>query len=159
MSQQPPIYAVPTHLEQREPFAFGRTVGEIARLVCVGFVAARLIETDGLHPAVRFPLAAIVLVVGVVWRLRESIVVRWIPGSSWPSGMAQLHDAACGGPMARMWTRRPRMPTASKAGVSSTRSACAGHHELRTAGWTLDMQLVPEEGSHERPGVRPADQP
>ena len=36
------VYSVPTHLQEREPFAFGRTVGEIAKLVAIGFVAARL---------------------------------------------------------------------------------------------------------------------
>ena len=38
MSQQAPIvYTVPTHLQEPEPFAFGRTVGEIAKLVVIGF--------------------------------------------------------------------------------------------------------------------------
>ena len=41
MSDDQVVYAVPTHLREREPFAFGRTVGEVAKLVAIGFVAAR----------------------------------------------------------------------------------------------------------------------
>jgi hypothetical protein len=37
------MYAVPTHLGEREPFAFGRTVGEMAKLVAIGFVAAQVL--------------------------------------------------------------------------------------------------------------------
>ena len=42
------VYAVPTHLREREPFAFGRTVGEVAKLVAIGFVAAQILSSDAL---------------------------------------------------------------------------------------------------------------
>ena len=62
MSEQSPVvYSVPTHLREREPFAFGRTLGEVAKLVVVGFVAARLVGSDGLPAALRLPAAVVVL--------------------------------------------------------------------------------------------------
>src|SRR5438132_5309208 len=63
------IYSVPTHLQQREPFAFGRTLGEIAKLVVVGFAAARLVGSEELPGALRVPAAAVVLLVGATWAL------------------------------------------------------------------------------------------
>ena len=96
MSEHPPVYAVPTHLEQREPFAFGRTVGEIARLAVVGFVAARLIGADELHPAVRFPIAAVVLVAGAIWAL---VRVHRRPLDAW-LGIAFRYGAT---PRRRVW--------------------------------------------------------
>jgi len=36
--QSPVVYSVPTHLREREPFAFGRTLGEVAKLVVVGYL-------------------------------------------------------------------------------------------------------------------------
>ena len=70
MTQEVPIiYAVPTHLSEREPFAFGRTVGEVARLVVIGFAAARVVGSGDLPLAVRIPAAAAVLLVGATWAL------------------------------------------------------------------------------------------
>ena len=70
MSEQSPVvYSVPTHLREREPFAFGRTLGEVAKLVVVGFVAARLVGSDGLPAALRLPAAMVVLLVGATWAL------------------------------------------------------------------------------------------
>lgn len=70
MSQQMPvIHSVPTHLEEREPFAFGRTLGEVAKLVVVGFLAARLLGSDELPAGLRVPAAAVLLLVGVAWAL------------------------------------------------------------------------------------------
>lgn len=70
MSQQMPvIHSVPTHLEEREPFAFGRTLGEVAKLVVVGFLAARLLGSDELPAGLRVPAAAVMLLVGIAWAL------------------------------------------------------------------------------------------
>jgi hypothetical protein len=70
MSQQiPVVYSVPTHLQEREPFAFGRTLGEVARLVVVGFVAARLVGSDELPAGLRLPAAAVVPMLGAAWAL------------------------------------------------------------------------------------------
>jgi hypothetical protein len=69
LQQAPVVYPVPTHLEQREPFAFGRTVGEVARLVVVGCVAARVVDSDSLPSGLRVPAAALVLLVGSAWVL------------------------------------------------------------------------------------------
>jgi len=70
MSQQSPmVYAVPTHLQEREPFAFGRTLGEVARLAGVGFVVARLVGSAELPPVLRIPAAAVVLLIGASWAL------------------------------------------------------------------------------------------
>ncbi len=63
------VYSVPTHLREREPFAFGRTLGEVAKLVVVGFVAARLVGSDSLPAALRLPAAVVVLLVGATWAL------------------------------------------------------------------------------------------
>jgi len=62
-------YSVPTHLQEREPFAFGRTVGEVAKLVAIGFIAVRLLGSDDLPGALRFPAAAVVVLVGAGWAL------------------------------------------------------------------------------------------
>lgn len=63
------VYSVPTHLQEREPFAFGRTVGEIAKLVAIGFVAARLVGLEEVASGVRLPAAAAVLLIGAGWAL------------------------------------------------------------------------------------------
>jgi hypothetical protein len=63
------LYSVPTHLHEREPFAFGRTVGEIAKLVAIGFFAARLVGSSDLGSGVRLPAAAVVLLIGAGWTL------------------------------------------------------------------------------------------
>jgi hypothetical protein len=63
------VYSVPTHLEQREPFAFGRTVGEIAKLALIGYVAARLLGSEDLPLVLRVPAAGLVVLVGAGWAL------------------------------------------------------------------------------------------
>ena len=63
------LFTVPTHIQEREPFAFGRTVGEIAKLVAIGFLVARVVSSNDLASAVRWPLAAVLLSVGAAWAL------------------------------------------------------------------------------------------
>ncbi len=48
MSEQPVVYAVPTHLTTREPFVFGRSLDEFAKLIAVACVALKLAFSDGL---------------------------------------------------------------------------------------------------------------
>src|SRR5919202_1869185 len=77
LQQAPVVYPVPTHLEHREPFAFGRTVGEVARLVVVGCVAARVVDSDSLPSGLRVPAAALLLRYGAMPRRRV-----WRPGGA-----------------------------------------------------------------------------
>src|SRR6266702_2851639 len=75
------IYAVPTHLQEREPFAFGRTVGEVAKLVAIGFAATQLAGSNEVPGALRFPAAAVVLLVGAVWalvRIQRRTLDSWL---------------------------------------------------------------------------------
>ena len=97
MSQQAPIvYTVPTHLQEPEPFAFGRTVGEIAKLVVIGFAAARLVGSDELPAALRVPAAAVVLLVGASWAL---VRIQRRPLDGW-LGLAFRYGAT---PRRRVW--------------------------------------------------------
>ena len=64
-----PLFFVPTHIQEREPFAFGRTIGEIAKLVAIGFLVARVVSSNDVASAVRWPLAAVLLLVGAAWAL------------------------------------------------------------------------------------------
>ena len=63
------LFFVPTHIQEREPFAFGRTVGEIAKLVAIGFLVARVVSSNDLASGVRWPAAAALLLVGAAWAL------------------------------------------------------------------------------------------
>lgn len=63
------VFTVPTHIQEREPFAFGRTVGEIAKLVAIGFVVARVVSSNDLASGVRWPAAAVLLLAGAAWAL------------------------------------------------------------------------------------------
>ena len=75
------IYSVPTHLQEREPFAFGRTVGEVAKLVAIGFAATQLAGSNDVPGALRFPAAAVVLLVGAVWalvRIQRRTLDSWL---------------------------------------------------------------------------------
>jgi hypothetical protein len=101
MSEQSPlVYSVPTHLREREPFAFGRTLGEVAKLVVVGYLAARLVGSDGLPAALRLPAAVVVVLVGATWAWCTFNVVRWTAGSSSHSGTVRRRVDASGGPVA-----------------------------------------------------------
>ena len=92
----PVVYSVPTHLREREPFAFGRTLGEVARLVVVGFVAARLVGSDGLPAVLRLPAAVVVLLVGATWAL---VHIQRRPLDGW-LGLAFRYGAT---PRRRVW--------------------------------------------------------
>ena len=63
------LFTVPTHIQEREPFAFGRTVGEIAKLVAIGFLVARVVSSNDLPSGVRWTAAAVLLAVGAAWAL------------------------------------------------------------------------------------------
>jgi hypothetical protein len=69
MSEDRPIYAVPTHLRQREPMAFGLTVGELAKLLVAGFLGVRIALSLELPAVIRLPGAAVVIVAGAAWAL------------------------------------------------------------------------------------------
>jgi len=69
MSEQPVVYPVPTHLTTREPFVFGRSLDEFAKLIAVACVALKLAFSDGLPVPVRLPLVGLVIVVGIAWAL------------------------------------------------------------------------------------------
>jgi len=90
------VYAVPTHLREREPFAFGRTVGEVAKLVAIGFVAAQVLGQDDLPTAVRWPAAVAVLVIGALWAL---VRIQHRPLEEWV-GLAFRYGAT---PRRRVW--------------------------------------------------------
>jgi len=90
------LYAVPTHLREREPFAFGRTVGEVAKLVAIGFVAAQLLSSDELPAALRLPAATVVFVIGAVWAL---VRIQHRPLDGW-LGLAFRYGAM---PRRRVW--------------------------------------------------------
>jgi hypothetical protein len=94
--QGPVVYAVPTHLREREPFAFGRTVGEVAKIALAGWLAARLLGSDDLPAALRIPAAAIVLLLGTGWAL---VRIQRRPLDGW-LGLAFLYGAT---PRRRVW--------------------------------------------------------
>jgi hypothetical protein len=94
--QGPVVYAVPTHLREREPFAFGRTVGEVAKIALAGWLAARLLGSDDLPGALRIPAAAIVLLLGTGWAL---VRIQRRPLDGW-LGLAFLYGAT---PRRRVW--------------------------------------------------------
>jgi len=116
--QSPVLYAVPTHLQEREPFAFGRTLGEVARLVVVGCIAARLVGSDQLPAALRLPAAAVVLLVGASWALLR---IQRRPLDGW-LGLAFQYGAT---PNRRVW--RP--------GGSLLATTLAASEAERERGW------------------------
>jgi hypothetical protein len=69
MSHNAVVFAVPTHLRAREPFAFGRTVGEAAKLAVAGFVAAQILGSSEFPTVLRVGAAAAVAVTGAAWAL------------------------------------------------------------------------------------------
>lgn len=115
------VYAVPTHLQEREPFAFGRTVGEIAKLVTIGFVAARLVSSNELPGPVRMPAAATLLLIGLAWAL---VRVQRRPLDSWLE-LAFRYGVR---PKRQVWrSRGPSVPTAD---IGSARERGNGLYEL-----------------------------
>src|SRR5207237_10395761 len=81
MSEQPVVYAVPTHLTTREPFVFGRSLDEFAKLIAVCCVALKLAFSDGLPVPVRLPLVALLIVVGiacVLLRVQRYSLYSWL---------------------------------------------------------------------------------
>jgi hypothetical protein len=90
------VYAVPTHLREQEPFAFGRTVGEVAKLVAIGFVAAQVLGLEELPNALRWPAAVAVLVIGALWAL---VRIQHRPLDEWV-GLAFRYGAT---PRRRVW--------------------------------------------------------
>src|SRR5207245_11138716 len=96
MSEQPVMYAVPTHLTTREPFVFGRSLDEFAKLVGVACVALKLAFSDALPVPLRLGLAALVILVGIAWALLR---VQRKPLDSW-LGLAFRFRAS---PRRRVW--------------------------------------------------------
>lgn len=122
MSQQlPMVYAVPTHLQEREPFAFGRTLGEVARLVVVGFVAARLVGSAELPPGLRIPAAAVTLLVGASWALLR---IQRRPLNGWLT-LAFRYGAT---PRQRVW--RPGGSLSATSGAPGVAERERGWYEL-----------------------------
>jgi hypothetical protein len=121
-AQSPVVYAVPTHLQEREPFAFGRTLGEVARLVVVGCVAARLVGSDQLPAALRMPAAAVVLLVGAGWALLR---IQRRPLDTW-LGLAFQYGAT---PRRRVW--RPGGPSLAPIPTWSDDGCFRGWCELQ----------------------------
>jgi len=116
------LYSVPTHLHEREPFAFGRTVGEIAKLVAIGFVAARLVGSNDLGSAVRLPAAAAVLLIGTGWTL---VRIQRRPIDWWLE-LAFRYGAR---PRRQVW--RSRGATLGAAEMRSEGEASDGRYELQ----------------------------
>jgi len=90
------VYSVPTHLREREPFAFGRTVGEVAKLVAIGFVASQVLGQDDLPTALRWPAAVAVFAIGALWAL---VRIQHRPLDEWV-GLAFRYGAT---PRRRVW--------------------------------------------------------
>ena len=121
VQQRELVYAVPTHLREREPFAFGRTVGEVARLAVVGFAAARLVGSDDLPAIVRLPGAALVVLVGACWVL---VRIQRRP-LDWWLGLAFRYGAM---PRRRVW--RPGDGLLRSAELPSEVDTNRGRYEL-----------------------------
>ncbi len=135
MSEQPVVYAVPTHLTTREPFVFGRSLDEFAKLIGVACVALKLAFSDGLPVPVRLPLVGLVIVVGIAWAL---VRVQRYSLDSW-LGLAFRFGAS---PRRRVWrptsmqiatnrTRWLKPWSVVQAGRTSSTSACAGPSRVR----------------------------
>lgn len=120
------VYAVPTHLREREPFAFGRTVGEVAKLVAIGFVAAQVFGSDGLPSVLRLPAACVVFAVGAVWAL---VRIQHRPLDDW-LGLAFRYGAT---PRRRVWR---------SGGVDLTASDDIGANHGRRGWYELDRVRV-----------------
>ncbi len=122
MSDQSTIYAAPTHLREREPFAFGRTVGELAKLVVIGYAAARVALSTDLPIALRLAVAGALLVVGAAWALLR---IQNQPLDAW-LGLAFRYGAR---PRRRVW--RPSHATSVSGAESADTEAGQGWHELQ----------------------------
>jgi hypothetical protein len=111
-------YSVPTHLQQREPFAFGRTLGEVARLVAVGFVTARLLGSDDVPSVLRVPAAGAAALIGVSWallRIQRRTLDDWV-------ALAFRYSAT---PRRRVW----------QPGASCVATDVAGAYAGHERGW------------------------
>ena len=138
------IYSVPTHLQEREPFAFGRTVGEVAKLVAIGFAATQLAGSNDVPGALRFPAAAVVLLVGAVWalvRIQRRTLDSWLDlavryGATprrrvWRSGGAVDRDVVRQDDARRGWYELERVrvrwtPETTAAGLSNPSQGTGG---------------------------------
>jgi hypothetical protein len=129
------VYAVPTHLREREPFAFGRTVGEVAKLVAIGFVAARVLGLDELPTALRLPAAVSVFAIGALWAL---VRIQHRPLDEW-LGLAFRYGAT---PRRRVWRAGDAdLAVSREARTDQTRR---GWYELERVRvrWTPSDRLV-----------------
>jgi hypothetical protein len=120
------VYAVPTHLREREPFAFGRTVGEVGKLVAIGFVAAQVLGADALPAVLRFPAAVAVFVIGAVWAL---VRIQHRPLDGW-LGLAFRYGAT---PRRRVWRA---------GGVDFAASDEAGANQTKGGWYELERVRV-----------------
>ena len=116
------LYSVPTHLHEREPFAFGRTVGEIAKLVVIGFVAATLVGSSDPGSGVRLPAAAAVLLIGACWTL---VRIQRRPLDWWLE-LAFRYSAR---PRRQVW--RSRGATLRAAEIRAEREQGDGRYDLQ----------------------------
>ncbi len=114
------MYAVPTHLTTREPFVFGRSLDEFAKLVGVACVALKLAFSDALPVPLRLVLAALVILVGIAWallRVQRRSLDSWL-------GLAFRFGAS---PRRRVWR-----PTSMQVGNQPDQAAETLEHG---AGW------------------------
>lgn len=142
MSEDRPVYAVPTHLRQREPMAFGLTVGELAKLLVTGFVGVRIALSPELPIVIRFPAAAVIVVVGAAWAL-----VRYHGHSldAW-LGIAFRYGAR---PRRRVWRPTVTSATALDTGHESDADKNRGWFEVDRIRlrWTSPPQAIAETGT------------
>jgi hypothetical protein len=144
MSEQPVLFAVPTHLTTREPFVFGRSLDEFAKLVAVACVALKLAFADALPLPLRLALAALVILVGIAWallRVQRNSLENWL-------GLAFRFGAS---PRRRVWrptsngsatnrTRQLRPSNMVQAGRAWSTSACAGPSGVRRRAGRLHQR-------------------
>jgi len=158
MSDQSMIYAAPTHLREREPFAFGRTAGELAKLVVIGFIAARLTVSTDFPIALRLTVAGLLLVVGAAWALLR---IQNQPLDAW-LGLAFRYGAR---PRRRVW--RPSQASPASVTESADTEAGQGWHELQhvRVRWAEGLAVLGSQppgllsvanGPSDRSGVEPS---
>jgi hypothetical protein len=138
------VHTVPTHLQQREPFAFGRTVGEVAKLIAVAFVAAQLLSSNQLPSAVRIVAATAVFVIGAIWAL---VRIQHRPLDGWLE-LAVRYGAM---PRRRVW-RPSDLESSADADTDLTRR---GRYELQQVRvrWTEPSVSRPSASDSTESGV------